>query len=116
MEYGYAVGNVCLHKPFRAKMDRFLYDYSEVNKTNESLGIPMLEDLPRSTVQEEARENSDYRLMKGSRRIQRYQFYSMSLFKLRLIEIWYLCMLDLAIHVIHNMWNKELHIDGRRSA
>ena len=52
-------GNVCHQKQLRAKLGRFVYDYSTIHRSNDFLGIPMLEDVPKKMDKEECRENSD---------------------------------------------------------
>ena len=52
-------GNVCKKKQLRVKLGRFVYDYSTLHRGNDFLGIPMLEDVPKKTVNEECRENLD---------------------------------------------------------
>ena len=52
-------GNVCQQKQLRAKLGHFMYDYSTIQRSNDFLGIPMLEDVPKKKTEEECRENSD---------------------------------------------------------
>ena len=52
-------GTVCQQKQLRAKLGRFVYDYSTIHRSNDFLGIPMLEDVPKKKVEEECRENLD---------------------------------------------------------
>ena len=49
--------NVCQEKQLRAKLGRFMYDYSTIQRSNDFLGIPMLEDIPKKKAEEECREN-----------------------------------------------------------
>ena len=57
-------GNVCQQKQLQAKLGWFMYDNSTIQRSHDFLGIPMLDDVPKK-VEEECRENSDWRLMKG---------------------------------------------------
>ena len=52
-------GNVCQQKQLQAKLGCFVYDYSTIHRSNDFLGIPMLEDVPKKKTEEECRENSD---------------------------------------------------------
>ena len=52
-------GDVCPQRQMHAKLGRFLYDYSYMQRSNEFLGIPLLEDVPKKKEEEESRENSD---------------------------------------------------------
>ena len=52
-------GNVCQQKRLRAKLGRFVYDYSTIHRSNDFLEIPMLEDVPKKMDEEECRENLD---------------------------------------------------------
>ena len=52
-------GNVCQQKLLWAKLGRFVYDYSTIHRSNDFLGIPILEDVPKKKDEEECRENSD---------------------------------------------------------
>ena len=57
-------GNVCQQKQLRAKLGWFVHDYSTIHRSNDFLGIPMLEDVLKEKTEEECRENSGWRLMK----------------------------------------------------
>ena len=61
----YDDGNLFSQKQLRAKLGCFNYDYTRVCKHADILGVPMLEDVVEKKLEEEARVNSDYRLMKG---------------------------------------------------
>ena len=52
-------GDVCHQRQMRAKLGRCLYDYSHMQRSNEFLGIPLLEDATKKKEEEESRENSD---------------------------------------------------------
>ena len=47
---------MCQQKQLQAKLGQFVYDYSTIQKSNDFLGIPMLEDVPKKKVEEECRE------------------------------------------------------------
>ena len=52
-------GNVCQQKQLQAKLGQFVYDYSTIHRSNDFLGIPMLEDVPKKKTEEACRENSN---------------------------------------------------------
>ena len=54
-------GNVCPQKHLWAKLGRFVYDYFIIQRSNNFLGIPMLEDALEKKTQEESRVNTDWR-------------------------------------------------------
>ena len=52
-------GNLCQQKQSQAKLGHFVYDYSTIQRSNDFLGIPMLEDILKKKTEEECTENLD---------------------------------------------------------
>ena len=43
-------GNVCQQQQLQAKLGRFVYDYSTIQRSNDFLGIPILEDVVKKKL------------------------------------------------------------------
>ena len=50
---------MCVNRNNPTKLEQFVYDYSTFQRSNDFLGIPMLEDVPKKKTEAECRENLD---------------------------------------------------------